>query len=164
MARLARDLEQGHRRHKRRLFTCALAITRCRELAEDAIQEAFCRLIRLEPKPRDLKVYVFRAVRNAALDQVRAKRPRAVGDDESIFEVVATSDGVDDDELKNAIERALLGLPERERETIVQHVFGELTFREIARIRDVPRGTIASWYYKGLKTLESRLGESTWKT
>ena len=164
MARFVRDLELIYRRHRRQLFTCALAITRCRELAEDAIHEAFCRLIRRERKPRDLKVYVFRAVRNAALDQVRGKRPSTVGGDESIFEEeVAARDRVASDEMKTAIEHALLSLAERERETIVQHVYGELTFREIARIRGVPVGTAAAWYYKGLKTLESRLRESTWK-
>ncbi len=164
MARFVRDLELIYRRYRRQLFTCALAITRCRELAEDAIHEAFCRLIRRERKPRDLKVYVFRAVRNAALDQVRGKRPSTVGGDESIFEEeVAARDRVASDEMKTEIEHALLSLAERERETIVQHVYGELTFREIARIRGVPVGTAAAWYYKGLKTLESRLRESTWK-
>lgn len=163
MARLAAELEQVYRLYRQQLFTCALAVTRCRDLAEDAIHEAFCRLIRRERKPMDLKVYVFRAVRNAALDQLRRRNP-ALTLDESIFETGdAPGDQVATDEMRSILRGALSSLPERERETIIQHVYGDLTFREIARIRGVPAGTVAAWYYKGLKTLESKLRGSTWK-
>jgi RNA polymerase sigma factor (sigma-70 family) len=166
MARLAAELERIYRLHRQQLFTCALAVTRCRDLAEDAVHEAFCRLIRLERKPRDLKVYVFRAVRNAALDQLRRRSPSLVAEvDEPIFEREgASGDPVVAAEMQSHLKRALSSLAEREREIIVQHVYGELTFREIARIRGIPAGTAAAWYYKGLKRLEAKLRESTWKS
>lgn len=60
-----------YKEYRQQLFTCAMAITRCPDRAEDAVQEAFYRLFRLNVRPRNLKAYVFRTVRNAALDQVR---------------------------------------------------------------------------------------------
>ena len=59
------DLESVYRECRQQLFTCALAITRCPDRAEDAVQDAFCNLFRMNNAPRHLKAYVFRAVRNA---------------------------------------------------------------------------------------------------
>ena len=44
-----------------------------------------------------------------------------------------------------------------ERETIVQHLYGELTFQEIATIRERPLGTITSWYRRGIEKLQREL-------
>jgi len=52
-----------------------------------------------------------------------------------------------------------MGLSEDESETIVQHLYGNLTFREIAEIREAPLGTITSWYQRGLEKLRAELEE-----
>ena len=160
MHRLNGALERIYRDYRQQMFTCALAITRCPDRAEDAIQEAFGRLFRLGRKPRHLKAYVFRSVRNAALDQVRRNPPPVNGIDEFIFdpgagprEAAATS------EFERRVAEALLTLSDDERETIVQHIYGNLKFREIARVRERPLGTVAGWYHRGLRKLRTRLEE-----
>ena len=55
------------------LFTCALGITGCQSRAEDAIHQAFYQMFRRIGQPKDLNAYVCRAVRNAALDQLRRR-------------------------------------------------------------------------------------------
>lgn len=153
-------LERFYREHRQQLFTCALAVTRCADRAEDAVQEAFCRLLRLERAPRHLKAYVFRAVRNAALDQVRGGGRPALEADESIF---APGSGPRDQaaghELQRRVAEALAALSDDERETVVQRLYGDLTFREIAEIRQTPLGTVAAWYHRGLQKLRARLEE-----
>lgn len=153
-------LERIYLEYRQQLFTCAVGITRCPGRAEDAIQEAFCRLFRLDSKPRHLKAYVFRTVRNAAIDQVR--RNPAPGDElkELIFDPGAgPRDRAADNEFKRRAAEALLTLSEDERETIVEHIYGNLTFREIARVREAPLGTVTAWYRRGLKKLRDRLEE-----
>ncbi len=153
-------LERCYRECRQQLFTCALAIARCPERAEDAIQEAFCRLFRLDARPRDLKPYVFRAVRNAALDQLQGRRVSDELADEFIFDPrPGPCETAADAEFRRRAAAALLSLSADERETIVQHLYAGLKFREIAEIRDVPLGTITAWYQRGLKRLRVRLGD-----
>ena len=58
------------------LFTYALALTGCRSAAEDAVHDALCRVLARPALPAELRPYVFRCVRNAAIDARR--RARAV--------------------------------------------------------------------------------------
>jgi DNA-directed RNA polymerase specialized sigma24 family protein len=44
-----------------------------------------------------------------------------------------------------------------EREVIVQHLYGELTFQQISQIRGHPLGTVVSWYRRGLDKLRREL-------
>ena len=153
-------LERCYRECRQQLFTCSLAITRCPERAEDAIQEAFCRLFRLDARPRDLKPYVFRAVRNAALDQVQRNTALGEPTTEFIFDPrPGPCETAADAEFQRRAAAALVSLSADERETIVQHLYAGLKFREIAEIRDVPLGTITAWYQRGLKKLRVRLGD-----
>jgi RNA polymerase sigma factor (sigma-70 family) len=151
-------LEKFYRENRQQLFTYAAAITRCPGRAEDAIQEAFARLFQLRKKPRHLKAYVFRAVRNAAIDQIR-RNPVPAGEvSEFIFDPNGDPrDKAEQRELRHDLAQALLSLSENERETIVQHVYADLPFREIARIRESPMGTVTAWYRRGLRKLQSQM-------
>jgi RNA polymerase sigma-70 factor (ECF subfamily) len=152
--------ERIYRECRQQLFTCALAITHCPDRAEDAIQEAFCRLFRLEGRPRHLKAYVFRAVRNAAIDQLRRNPPLGEEIDEFVFDPSAgPRDAASDAEFSRQVAEALQTLADDERETIVQHLYGQLTFREIAHVRETPLGTVTAWYRRGLEKLRARLEE-----
>lgn len=149
-----------YRECRQQLFTCALTITHCPDRAEDAIQEAFYRLYRTNGRPRHLKAYVFRAVRNAAIDQLRRSPPPAEELDEFIFDPgVGPRDAAADKEFQGQVAEALLALSDDERETIVQHFYGQLTFREIAQVRETPLGTVTAWYRRGLEKLRARLEE-----
>jgi DNA-directed RNA polymerase specialized sigma24 family protein len=57
-----RDLERIYDHWGAALFTCALGVTGCRDLAEDALHEAFTRLLRMERTPQNPKAYVFQYV------------------------------------------------------------------------------------------------------
>ena len=52
MRKLRREMERVYDQHGSQLFTCALAVTRSPELAEDAVHEAFCRGLRLSEGDR----------------------------------------------------------------------------------------------------------------
>lgn len=154
------ELERIYRDHRRQFFTCALAITRCPDRAEDAIQEAFYRLFRLSSKPRHLKAYVFQAVRNAAIDQLRHESAPTEELNEFIFDPgTGPHEAAAGSEFGRRVAEGLLALSDDERETIVQHIYGGLTFREIAQIREAPLGTVTAWYNRGLIKLRARLEE-----
>lgn len=54
--------------HHRGLFAYALSLTRDRAAAEDVVHAVICRLLDRGSIPAEPRPYLFRAVRNAAVD------------------------------------------------------------------------------------------------
>lgn len=144
--------------YRQQLFTCALVITFSPPQAEDAVHEAFCRLLGKTREPDDLKAYVFRAVRNAALDIVRRRKRSPEPLPDFVFDPNPTPDlVVSRADFQQQVVGLILNLRPDERETIVQHLYGELTFQEIAAVRQKPMGTVVSWYRRGLEKLQKEM-------
>jgi RNA polymerase sigma-70 factor (ECF subfamily) len=140
---------------RQQLYTYAVSITHHRETAEDAIHQAFQQLLCRDRLPADLRPYVFRCVRNAALDGLRRTKVR--GDsifDESIE--LGTHDASSNVPLSVAeLNQWLEMLSEDERETIVLKIYDAFSFQEIADLRRVPLSTTTSWYRRGLAKLRT---------
>jgi RNA polymerase sigma-70 factor, ECF subfamily len=144
---LVEQLRRFYESNRQELFTYSLAVTRNREAAEDAIQNAFQRLLRRGSLPDDLRPYIFRCVRNAAIDDAR----RAKGREDDLF--VAPDEHAIDSHLRDELNALFAQLSNDERETIVLKVFDGMTLQEIANIREVSINTIASWYRRGMEKL-----------
>ncbi|QQR75153.1 MAG: RNA polymerase sigma factor [Holophagales bacterium] len=131
------------------------------ELAEDAVQEVFCRLaarrVRLPSRVREPRIWLLVAVRRAALDSVR-RRSRDIELDERHLLAEPTEPGPAIDAHRAA--RAVAELPRKLREAIFLRHFGELTFGEMGRVLGVPRFTAASRYRLGLARLRRMMGVS----
>ncbi|TWU29374.1 RNA polymerase sigma factor [Bythopirellula polymerisocia] len=152
------ELEDLYSKCRQQLFTCALVITGSPARAEDAIHEAFCRVISSETEPQNLKAYVFKSVRNASLDQMRRLAAEPVAYPEMIFDVRPNpAHAAEEADFQQSIVELMKHLNTDEQETIVQHLYGELSFQEIATIRGAPIGTIASWYRRGMEKLRRSL-------
>ena len=148
--------------HRQGLFTLALSITGCGAAAEDAVHDAFGRLLeRGVPDGADAAAYVFGAVRNAAIDRRRVHRPAPL-DDGSLFDGRADADPgaplAADDEATH-VRAAVDRLPEDLKQVLVMRVYGGLTFQQIADAHDAPLSTIASRYGRALDTLRAALGD-----
>ena len=147
--------------HRQGLFTVALAITRDRASAEDAIHEAFVRLLDSAGKERlihDHVAYAYGAVRRAAIDQVR-RRGNSLFVQESIFEDVSdeTPCAIETAEADAVLRDALEQLPEAERSAVVMRIYGELTFQQISAAIGDPLSTISSRYQRALQRLRASL-------
>lgn len=154
------EIERIYWERRQGLFTLALAITRCPAKAEDAVQEAFARLWRSAARPTgDLVPYVFAAVRNAAVDQVRRQEPSAAGESASIFNGLPPdpeSAAITAEEHR-LVREAVDALPDHQREAIIMHVYGSLTFDQMARALGEPLQTVASRYRRAIETLSQRI-------
>jgi RNA polymerase sigma-70 factor (ECF subfamily) len=142
---------------RQQLYTYAVSITHSRESAEDAIHDAFERLLQRASLPRDPRPYIFRSVRNAAIDGFRRSRERPgpiladVGAD-----LLSAGPG---SHLAQDLEEALQGVSPDEREAIVLKIYGSLSFREISEVRGVPLQTVASWYRRGLERIREAMSK-----
>jgi RNA polymerase sigma factor (sigma-70 family) len=124
---------------------------------EDVVQEAFLKLVSLGRPPDDPAAWLYRVVRNAALDAAKADRRR------QRREVIAHAgrwfvepeiDGLDADRAVAALER----LPPELRETIVARLWGGLTFEQIAEVGGASASTAFRRYEAGLAALRDILG------
>lgn len=157
------NLQAIYARYRQALFTLALARTSHRERAEDAVHDAFVRLCRSGWREADDPVaYVFTAVRNAALDQVRRLRladrfPEEVPD--SIFDdrAMGPEQYAIEDERRRLIAGAVDALGAEQRETVVLRIYGDLTFAQIARVLQTPIQTVCSRYHRALQRLKQQL-------
>jgi RNA polymerase sigma-70 factor (ECF subfamily) len=155
-------LERVFREHSQQLFISALAVTGCPEGAEDAVQEAFYRLFRMECKPRYLKAYVFRSVRNAALNQSKERSPESIEDVEFIFAAdEGPGDSAERSEFRQRAAQAMKALSADERETVISRLYADLTFRQIAKVRGMSINTVWSWYRRGMAKLRRQLGDES---
>lgn len=159
---MKQELAGIYNQHRQGLFTLALSIVRDRDRAEDAVHEAFARLLRSGRQPTgDLVAYVFAAVRHAAIDQQRRGPAPAV----SIFENQRDGDAQQPDDLAAVHERdrllqhALEQLPDPQKQVIVMKLYADLTFEQIAQSLGEPLPTVASRYRRALirlrETVES---------
>ena len=149
------EIEQLYRQHGPALLLFAQAITGDGAHAQDAIHQVFLRLIEDGDHRRalDVKAYLFACVRNAACNYVRARRRNVeLADDSAWF------DPPDHDHAAELnLRRALNSLPEDQRQVAVLHVWGELTFSQIADLLEISANTAASRYRYALARLRDAL-------
>ncbi|MCL2343705.1 MAG: RNA polymerase sigma factor [Firmicutes bacterium] len=140
---------------KKPLFTVILRMTRDWALAEDILQEVFLKLYLSPPEPSvNPRAYLYRMARNSAIDSVRKRRSDV--NLENAEQILC--DPAEDLPQKIDTENAVQALPERERDIVTLHINGELKFREVAALLELPLGTVLWAYQKALRQLQTLLG------
>lgn len=148
------DVQDLYREHGPALLAYAAALLGDRSAAEDVLQQVFLKLLRGHAKlPEDPRPYLFRAVRNTALNLHRVRARNAPLDEQRwlIHPAEAVEAGL-------ALETALQQLPAEQREVVVMHVWGTLTLDEIAKLLELSPNTVASRYRYGLNKLREIMG------
>lgn len=131
---------------------------------EDVVQETFLKLAGLEPPPEKPVAWLFRVVRNGAVDASLAARRRRRYETEVAFQSTAWFDPTDGEGKAGVdpgdAERELAVLPIAEREVIVARLWGGLTFEQIAEVLGTSSSSAHRLYNRGLADLRERLGVS----
>jgi RNA polymerase sigma-70 factor (ECF subfamily) len=125
--------------------------------AEDIVQEAFIRLMRLAAPPQDPVAWLFAAVRNASNYYLRAEKRRKCREDKSLADKkpwFSPSEGEDE------LVAELQSLPFDYRTVIVAKIWGNLTFEQIAAMTGSSKSSAHRKYNEGLALLRKRLEES----
>jgi RNA polymerase sigma-70 factor (ECF subfamily) len=129
-----------------------------RGAAEDAVQEVFVRLLLQPARPRNVKAWLYRAVRNEAISvwrstRRREQRERVASPGEAWFE---PHDAADVD--AESVTTALAKLPPHEREIVILRVWGGMTLQEVSDLLGPPVSTIHLQYRTALAKIRERLG------
>jgi RNA polymerase sigma-70 factor, ECF subfamily len=142
----------------RPLHGYAFALTADHDEADDILSEVVGKLLRSGWRlrwVRNPRAYLFAVVRNAARDGAE-RRSRAARSHLDTHREPSTRDPAE----AVAIRAAVMALPEEQRETVVLHIWGGLTFEEIGRLSGVSPATATSRYRYGLGKLRTAIGET----
>jgi RNA polymerase sigma factor (sigma-70 family) len=124
---------------------------------EDVVQEALFKLVQQRRPPQDPVAWLYRVVRNGALDAAkmakrRQRRESAAARPVRWF-VEPQVDGLDAAKAVAALER----LPTEEREVIVARHWGGLSFEQIAIVAGCSASTAFRRYTAGVEELRKQL-------
>jgi RNA polymerase sigma-70 factor (ECF subfamily) len=122
------------------------------------VQEAFLKLVGQSRTPDDAVAWLYRVVRNGALDAAkltrRRRRREAAAARPARWFVEAEVDGLD----AEAAVAALRRLPDDQREVIVARQWGGLSFEQIAAVAGCSASTAFRRYTAGVDALRLQLG------
>lgn len=128
-----------------------------RHKAEDVCQDVFVRLITNAPTLEEgrEKAWLLKVALNRCRDLWRGSWARRVVLGSPVFELIPAPDDAERREEEDAMMTAVHQLPPVFREVILLHYYQNFGISEIARMLNLPEGTISSRLSRGRKKLES---------
>lgn len=163
-------------RHRHAIFHIAYKIVRNSEEAADLVQETFMKAFgslasyRFEYR---FSTWLYRIAANSAIDYLRKRKIEAL----SLDRPVETKDGTMEMQLPDwthnpefdfsrkqrrvSIDEAIDSLPDKYREVIVYRHKEDKSYEEIARILDIPVGTVKARIFRARELLKRKL-KGTW--
>lgn len=151
------------RRYSARLFEQAYGKLRCRETAEELVQELFetLWLRRADCQAQQLGPYLFSALKYRILNHLRAEKVREcyaaycrIGQTEA---VATTEEAVAFEDLKSALLRGMQQLPEKSREVFRLSRLEQFTVPEIALHVNLSTKAVEFHLTRSLKMLRMHL-------
>jgi RNA polymerase sigma-70 factor (ECF subfamily) len=157
----ASDLEALFRSHWPRAYRAAYLVVHDGTAAEDIAQEAFLAAVRALDTfdwRRPFGPWLHRIVVNRAIDWSRARALRREVGDDALAVAPAPAEPAPQ-KLSAGLTQALAGLSPEHRAVVVLRYLLEYTPGEIAKMLDLPRGTVNSRLRRGLDALRGDLAE-----
>jgi RNA polymerase sigma-70 factor (ECF subfamily) len=139
------------------LYRVAFSVLRNQADAEDAVQEAFVRVLRHRNtlgEVRDHRVWLIRIVWNIVLDRKRRAKTRPETDDVADLARVLPMKGLSAEELAAAAQHhahvmaCVDQLPAKERQVMMLSAFEELSSVEIAAVLEISESSVRSRLFR----------------
>jgi len=148
------------------LYRVAYSVMRNAAEAEDAVQEAFLRVLKHREKLEeihDLRVWLIRITWNVVLDKKRRNKTRPENDDIADYvRVLPSADrGADDSLISSQEHRRILmlidRLPHKEREALLLSAVQELSTVQIATVLGTTESSVRSRIFRARRELSALL-------
>ena len=141
------DIEQVYRTEAQKMWRALLGYSGDRQIADDAVAEAFARALHHQGSINDLRAWLWRVAFRLAAAEIR-KQNHFEETLESLSE--PSSDAVD-------LVTALRQLPERQRMALVLHDYADRPTAEVAAILGCSPATVHVHLSRGRKRLRELL-------
>jgi RNA polymerase sigma-70 factor (ECF subfamily) len=151
------------------LYRVAFSVLRNQADAEDAVQEAFLRVLRHKDtlcEVRDHRVWLIRIVWNIVLDRKRRAKTRPETDDVEELARVLPSGGLSAEQMAAAAQHhaqvlaCVDQLPSKEREVLQLSAFDELSSVEIAGVLGITESSVRSRLFRARNLMAGLLNHA----
>lgn len=142
-------------RYYRPLFGVAVRLLGSRDEAQDVTQIAFLKAytaLATCDRRRRFFSWIYRILVNECLNALRARRPMQ-GIDERMPAPVPAVDLLEAAETRRRVRKALLQLPEAQRDVILLRHFAEMRYEQMAEALGVPEKTVKSRLFSARQRL-----------
>src|ERR1035437_1055519 len=151
------------------LYRVAFSVLRNASDAEDAVQEAFLRVLRHRDtlqEIRDHRVWLIRIVWNIVLDRKRRAKTRPETDDVAELARVLPCGGLSAEQIASAAQHhahvlsCVEKLPAKERQVLMLSAFDELNSVEIASVLQISESSVRSRLFRARNLMADLLNHS----
>src|SRR5215470_10123245 len=168
--RLIREAQKGNEaaflrlfdEHHLQLYRFAWRLTGSVSDAEDIVQECFLALLRPEcgfdERRTSLRTYLLGIVRNQASKRLR-HREYVMEEREPAADLRSPETAALQSEMENRVARAVLALPETQREILILAHYEQLRLAEIAEVVGIEVGAVKSRLQRARGSLRETLAE-----
>lgn len=165
----SQKLEQLYDLYEQKMYAAAYSILHNEWQAEDAVQEAFVKLLKSSSKIKDpaspeSRAYVFQAIKSTAIDQYR----RNQNQNQTQVPLTAVDASDDRDDISRMIstlaarmmlDGILTKLSPQYREVIVYRYVHQLSVRETAAVLDIREDTVRKRQQRAIRKMKELTGD-----
>lgn len=159
-----RAFEQAFKTHFKGLHAYAGTLIRDESMAEELVQNVFCRLWEKSERidiRQSLAAYLYRAVYHESLNYLKHQKVKTAYQTFSKYHMSPTSDGASRKlllrDLEEKLDQAMQALPEQCRTIFQMSRFEELKYQEIADKLGISIKTVENQMGKALRLLRMKL-------
>jgi RNA polymerase sigma factor (sigma-70 family) len=160
-----KDLEDVYRGNKNALLKFAYVLVGNIETAEDIVQDAFVGFARVAGRKEtfsNVKGYLMTAVLNKARNYYRDSSKKTFEELDDADVIQSNIEGAEHwailSEQLELLGKAIGELPAEQREVVSMYMDGDLTFKQISQIQEVPISTVQGRFRYGIEKLQKLLG------
>lgn len=157
------DIDQLFRDHYRPLCLYGLHYLQDVETVKDVVQDCFVRLLECDEAPRNLRAWLYTAVRNRCIDLLRRSNthlsPLTSHLPEDLDGPITDDEAQQRSEHEARLWEAIDALPDRCREVFLLAKREGLSYREIATTLNISEKTVEHQVGKALKRLRTLQGK-----
>jgi len=150
------------RRWQGPLVNLAYRFCRDRGRSEEMAQEAFLRAYRTLGqwrKDATFSTWLFALAANLYRSELRRIPAKTVSLDDvaGVRDCRASDVGVEDEDRRRSVRKAVLALPPKYRDTLILFYFHDMDVTAVARSLSLPEGTVKARLFRGREILRSKL-------
>jgi RNA polymerase sigma-70 factor (ECF subfamily) len=172
-AALAREAASGNReafdviveRHRRAIYQVCYRFVHSHEDASDLAQDAFVRAwkgLKNFKGQSALSTWLYRIAVNVCLNRVSEKRPGREPiestDQFADTRIEGAHHAIVREERAAAVRKAIAGLPDKQRATVILRAYHEMSHQEIAAVLGSSEGAVKANFFHALNNLKKILG------
>ena len=151
-----------YKRYNQLVYKIAFSILKNKENSEDVMQNVFTKIFELpEIKLPDNKEasWLYTVTKNETITKLRKLKEDI--DIDSIYNVSKDCKDIENIIDNDKYNRIIDKLDKKEQEIVSLKILGQLSFKEIAKLMNMPIGTVQWHYYKALDNIKILIGNMT---